>query len=123
MSDRLVAVNFSNQAQVAAANVHRVKLPVSMTLVGVSLQVEGLTGSPTNVKFQFLNGATEIIAATKFTLTAAGVAEWLTAHFAGAEEAVALGRGDTLNVTLSFTGGSTPGADYDITLWMLAGTR
>lgn len=120
MSDRLIALNFSAQAQVAATGAHRVKVPVGMTLVGMTVGLEALTGSPTNVKFTLKQGAVTLV--DQLTLTAAGVGEWLSSHLGGANAPGAIPTAATVTVDVAFTGGSSPGADYDITLWLLSGT-
>ena len=123
MSDRLMNVGFSSQAQAAGTAVHRFKAPVGMTLVGVSVGLEALTGTPTNVNFAVKNGATTLVAAASLTLTAAGVVEALAPHLGGSLANGDVAKGDTVTVDVAFTAGTTPTADYDLQLWFLAGTK
>ena len=123
MSDRLLAVSFSAQAQAAGTGVHRFKAPVGMTLVGARVGLEALTGTPTNVNFTVKNGSTTLVAAASLTLTAAGTAEALAPHLGGSLANGDVAKGDTVTVDVAFTGGTTPTADYDVQLWFLAGTK
>ncbi len=116
----MYTIVFSAQAQAAANGVHSVKLPRGATLVGVSLGVEALTGTPTNIKVDVNDDGTEIVA-DAVTLTAAGAGYWLTTHFGGTNAPVAIAAGSVVTVDVKFTGGTTPTADYDVTLFLLAG--
>lgn len=120
MIANLVTINFSAQAQVAANGVHGVTVPKGCTLVGVSMWVEALTGSPTNINIDIQDDGTDIITAG-ITLTAAGAGTWLTPTLGGTNTALNIASGSVVEVDVNFTAGSTPTADYDITLWLLMG--
>lgn len=123
MSDRLLNVGFSSQAQSAGTGIHRFKAPVGLTLVGATVGLKALTGTPTNVQFTVKNGAATLVAAASLTLTAAGTAEALTPHLGGSLANGDVAKGDTVTVDVGFTGGTTPTADYDVQLWFLSGTK
>ena len=49
------------------------------------------------------------------------VTEVKTKHVGGTNDAVDIPKGDTLSVDLSFTGGTSPTAEVDVTLGVLVG--
>lgn len=117
----LQSVSFSAQAQTAANGVHGFTVPYGMTLVGISMWVEAITGSPTNLTIDIQDDGTDVITVA-FTVTAAGAAVWNSTALGGTNTPINIARGSVVEVDLNFTGGSTPAADYDITLFYLAGT-
>jgi len=120
MNFRLIPIVLTLQAQQAADKVHGTVLPFGGTLVGISAFVGALGGSPTNVKFDLMQGATELIVDI-FTLTAAGGSTYKTTHFGGTNTPIALTKDANLSIDVKFTGGSTPSVTGDLTLWILTG--
>lgn len=121
MSAQLITFNFSAQAQGAANGVHTVKVPFGITLVGVTLCAEAFTGSPTGFNIDIQDDTVDVI--TAVTANAAGTpGEWKSSHLGGSNAPVLVAAGSVVEVDVNFTGGSSPTADYDITLFALAGT-
>jgi hypothetical protein len=120
MNFRLIAITHTLKGQVAADKINGTVLPFGGTLVGVSVFAGALTGSPTNVKIDVMEGTTELIA-DAVTITAAGGATWKTTHFGGANAPIALTKDANLSIDVKFTGGSTPSVTGDVTLWILTG--
>lgn len=121
MSAQMMTFNFSAQAQTDADGVHVVKLPFGITIVGVTLCAESFTGSPTGFNIDIQDDSTDVI-----TAVAANVAgtpgEWKSTHLGGSDAPVLVAAGSVVEVDVNLTGGSTPTADYDVTLFALAGT-
>jgi hypothetical protein len=121
MSDRLVTFNFSAQAQATANGVHTLKLPFGITIVGVTVCAEAFTGSPTGFNIDIQVGAIDVI--TAVAANSAGTpGEWKSTHFGGSNTPVAVAAGSVIEVDVNLTAGTTPMADYDITIFALAGT-
>jgi hypothetical protein len=121
MSDRLLTFTFSSQAQAAANGVHTLYAPLGLTLVGVTLTAEAFTGAPTGFNVDIQDDDVDVISAV--AANSAGVAgKWLSSHLGGSHTPVAVAAGSEIEVDVNFSGGTSPTADYDLTLWCLAGT-
>lgn len=121
MSNQLLAFTFSSQAQAAANGVHTLYAPVGLTLVGVTLTAEAFTGSPTGFNVDIQDDDVDVI--TAVAANTAGVSgRWLSTHLGGSNAPVAVAAGSEIEVDVNFSGGTSPTADYDVTLWCLAGT-
>lgn len=120
MNSRLIAITHTLKGQAAADKINGTVLPVGGTLVGLSAFVGALTGSPTNVKIDVMQGTTELIA-DAVTITAAGGATWKTTHFGGPNAPIALAKDANLAIDVKFTAGSSPTVTGDVTLWILTG--
>lgn len=117
----LLTFTFSAQTQGEADGVHTLYAPVGLTLVGVTLCAEAFTGSPTGFSVDVQDDGSDVV--TAVAANSAGTAgSWLTAHLGGSQSAVAIAAGSEVEIDVNFTGGSSPTADYDVTLWCLAGT-
>lgn len=120
MSDRMVAFTFSNQAQGDADGVHTLYAMRTLTIVGVSLCAEAFTGTPTAFDVDVQDDGTDVI--TAVTASTAGTAgTWKSKHLGGTNDAVEVAAGSEIEIDINFTGGSSPTADYDVTLWCLLG--
>lgn len=113
----IATFTFSDQAQAAETAVHSVMPLVGLTLVGVDLTVNAFTGTPTNMIATIKQGSTTL--ATLTATTAGTSVTWKSAHVGGANAAVACAAGTKVQIDISFTGGTSPTADYDVTLWCL----
>ncbi len=120
MSDRLVTFTFSSQAQADADGVHTLYTPLGLTLVGVGVTAEAFTGSPSGFNVDIQDDGADIVTAVAAN-TAGTPGTWLSTHLGGAETPVAIAAGSEIEVDVNLTGGSTPTADYDVTLWCLTG--
>jgi hypothetical protein len=121
MSSQLLSFNFSAQAQADADGVHTIKVPFGITIVGVTLCAEAFTGSPTGFNIDIQDDTTDVITAVAAN-TAGTPGEWKSTHFGGSNTPVAVAAGSVVEVDVNLTGGSTPSADYDVTVFALAGT-
>lgn len=121
MSAQLMTFNFSAQAQVDADGVHTVKVPFGITIVGVTVCAEAFTGSPTGFNIDIQDDTTDVISAV--AANAAGTpGEWKSTHLGGSNAPVSVAAGSVLEVDVNLTAGSSPTADYDVTIFALAGT-
>jgi hypothetical protein len=121
MSSQLITFQFSAQAQADADGVHTVKVPFGITLVGVTVCAEAFTGSPTGFNIDIQDDTTDVI--TAVVANSAGTpGEWKSTHFGGSNAPVAVAAGSVMEVDINLTGGSSPTADYDVTIFALAGT-
>ena len=121
MSDRLVTFNFSAQAQATGNGVHLLKVPFGMTIVAVALCAEAFTGSPTGFNIDIQDDTVDVI--TAIAANSAGTpGEWKSTHFGGGNAPVAVAAGSVVEVDVNLTGGTTPTADYDVTIFALSGT-
>ena len=121
MSDRLVCFTLSSQAQADADGVHTLYAPVGLTLVGVTVCAEAFTGGPTGFNVDIQDDGVDVVTAVAAS-TPATPRAWLTPHFGGSQTPVGIAAGSKIEVDINLTGGSSPTADYDVTLWCLAGT-
>lgn len=117
----LLSFTFSAQAQADADGVHTLYAPVGLTLVGVTVCAEAFTGSPTGFNVDVQDDGADVVTAVAAN-TAGTPGSWLAAHLGGSESAVAIAAGSEVEIDVNLTGGSSPTADYDVTLWCLAGT-
>jgi hypothetical protein len=121
MSAQLITFSFSAQAQADADGVHLVKVPFGITLVGVTLCAEAFTGSPTGFNIDIQDDTADVI--TSVAANSAGTpGEWKSTHLGGSNAPVVVAAGSVVEVDVNLTGGSSPTADYDVTLYALAGT-
>lgn len=121
MSSQLIPFNFSAQAQVTANGVHTVKVPFGMTIVGVTVCAEAFTGSPTGFNIDIQDDTVDVI--TAVAANSAGTpGEWKSTHFGGSNAPVFVAAGSVVEVDINLTAGSSPTADYDVTIYALAGT-
>jgi hypothetical protein len=121
MSAQLMTFNFSAQAQADADGVHSVKVPFGITIVGVTLCAEAFTGSPTGFNIDIQDDTTDVI--TGVAANSAGTpGEWKSTHLGGSNAPVVVAAGSVVEVDVNLTAGSTPTADYDVTIYALAGT-
>ena len=121
MSDRMVTFTFSSQAQADADGVHTLYAPLGLTLVGVSVTAEAFTGAPVGFNVDIQDDGADIV--TAVAANSAGTpGTWLSTHLGGSETPVAIAAGSEVEVDVNLMGGSAPTADYDVTLWCLAGT-
>jgi hypothetical protein len=121
MSAQLITFNFSAQAQVTANGVHLVKVPFGITLVGVTVCAEAFTGSPTGFNIDIQDDTADVITAVAAN-TAGTPGEWKSTHLGGSNVPVAVAAGSVVEVDVNMTAGSSPTADYDVTIYALAGT-
>ena len=121
MSDRLITFCFSAQAQVTANGVHTVKVPVGITIVGVSVAAEAFTGSPTGFNIDIQDDDVDVITAIAAN-TAGTAGEWKSTHFGGSNAPVVVAAGSEIEVDVNLVAGSAPTADYDVTIYALTGT-
>lgn len=117
----LIAFTFRSQAQAAANGVHTLYAPVGLTLVGVTLTAEAFTGTPTGFNVDIQDDEVDVITGVAAN-TAGAPGTWLSTHLGGSHAPVAVAAGSEVEVDVNFSGGSSPTADYDVTLWCLAGT-
>jgi hypothetical protein len=117
----LIAFTFSSQAQAAANGVHTLYAPLGLTLVGVTLTAEAFTGTPTGFNVDIQDDDADVITAIAAN-TAGTSGKWLSSHLGGSNTPVVVAAGSEIEVDVNFSGGTTPTADYDVTLWCLAGT-
>lgn len=122
MFHNLIAINVSNQGQDDADGVHQLVAPVGMTLVGVVLCAEAFTGTPTGFNIDVQDDTTDIVTAVAAN-TAKTEGTWYTPIFGGTNTPVEIAAGSNIEIDVNLTGGSTPTADYDCTLWFLLGTK
>ena len=121
MSDRLSTFCFSAQGQADADGVHTVKVPFGVTIVGVTVCAEAFTGSPTGFNIDIQDDTVDVI--TAIAANSAGTpGEWKSTHFGGGNAPVAVAAGSVVEVDVNLTGGTTPTADYDVTIFALSGT-
>jgi len=121
MSDRLIALCASAQAQADADGVHTFYAPVGLTIVGVTLTAEAFTGTPTGFNVDIQDDTVDVI--TGVAADTAGTAgTWLTPQFGGSQTPVAVAAGSEIEVDVNLTAGTSPTADYDVTIWALTGT-
>jgi len=117
----LLVFNFSAQAQPDADGVHTLYTPIGLTLVGVTLCAEAFTGTPTGFNVDIQDDGTDVI--TAVAANSAGTpGSWLASHLGGSLTPVAIAAGSEVEIDVNLTGGTSPTADYDVTLWCLAGT-
>jgi len=121
MSDRLIAFTVSSQAQADADGVHTIYTPVGLTLVGVTLCAEAFTGTPTGFNVDIQDDGSDVITAVAAN-TAGTPGSWLTPQLGGTETPVAVAAGSEIEVDVNLTAGTSPTADYDVTIWALTGT-
>ena len=120
MSDRMVAINFSAQAQGDADGVHTLYAVRTLTIVGVTVCAEAFTGTPTAFDIDVQDDGTDVITAVAAS-TAGTAGTWLATHLGGTNDPVEVAAGSEIEIDVNFTGGSSPTADYDVTLWCLLG--
>jgi hypothetical protein len=121
MSSQVITFNFSSQSQADADGVHTLKLPFGITVVGVTVCAEAFTGSPTGFNIDLQKDAIDVI--TAVAANSAGTpGEWKSTHFGGSNTPVAVAAGSVIEIDVNLTAGTTPTADYDITIFALAGT-
>ena len=121
MSAQLITFNFSAQAQADADGVHTIQVPFGITIVGVTVCAEAFTGSPTGFNIDIQDDAADVI--TAVAANAAGTpGEWTSTHFGGSNDPVVVAAGSEVEVDVNLTAGSSPTADYDITIFALVGT-
>jgi hypothetical protein len=121
MSAQLITFNFSAQAQADADGVHLLKVPFGITLVGVTVCAEAFTGSPTGFNIDIQDDAADVI--TAVAANSAGTpGEWKSTHLGGSNAPISVAAGSVLEVDVNLTGGTSPTADYDVTIFALAGT-
>ena len=121
MSSQLLTFNFSAQAQGTANGVHTVKVPFGITLVGVTVCAEAFTGSPTGFTIDIQADTADVI--TAVAANSAGTpGEWKSTHFGGSNAPVVVAAGSVVEVDVNLVAGSSPTADYDVTIYALAGT-
>lgn len=121
MNSRLLPITLALQGQAAADNIHGTQLPYASTLVGLSVFVGALTGSPTNVKIDIKHGATEIVTDAVTVAAANSGAIWRTTHLAGPNTPIPINRNTNLAIDVKFTGGTSPTVTGDVVLWVLLG--
>jgi len=117
----ITAFTFTGQAQVAANGAHQFKTPRDLTIVGVDLVAEAFTGTPTAFTIDIQDDGTDAIAAIAAS-TAGTVGTWRSENFNGSNSPVTIAGGSTIDIDINFTGGSSPTADYTITIYTLMGT-
>jgi hypothetical protein len=122
MSERLQTFTVSNQGQAAANNVHNLLFLQDMTLVGVSVCAEAFTGTPTGFNIDVNDDGSGVITAVAAN-TAGTPGSWKSTHFGGTAAPVHVAAGSKVSLDVNFSGGSSPTADYEVTLWALAGTK
>jgi hypothetical protein len=121
MSSQLITFNFSAQAQTTANGVHTLKVPFGITIVGVTVCAEAFTGSPTGFNIDIQDDTVDAVTAVAAN-TAGTPGEWKSTHFGGSNTPVAMAAGSVMEVDVNLVAGSTPTADYDVTIFALAGT-
>jgi hypothetical protein len=98
-----------------------VKVPFGITIVGVTVVAEAFTGTPTGFNIDIQDDGTDVITAVAAN-TAATPGEWLSTHLGGTNTPVAVAAGSKVEVDINLTAGTSPTADYDVTIFALAGT-
>ena len=123
MNERLNFINLKVPAQAAGTALANIKLPFRATLVYASVGLTKVTGAPTAVQatVKDAGAAITMLNALALGITAGVVTEVKTKHVNGTYDAVEIPKGDTLSVDLTFTGGTSPTAELDVTLGVLAG--
>jgi len=120
MSDRLVVFTFTAEAQADADGVHQFKTPNALTVVGVDVVAEAFTGTPTGFTVDIQDDGTDVITAVSAP-TAKTVGTWRSTHFRGSNDPVTIAAGSTVDIDINLAGGTSPKADYTITLYGLMG--
>ncbi len=120
MNEYLVTFCFTVEAQAAADNVHEFTIPRQMTIVGISLCAEAFTGSPTGFSIDVVDDGSHVISAVAAN-TAGTPGTWLSKHYGGSNDPVAIAASSVVGVDVNFTGGTSPTADYTLIIWALMG--
>jgi hypothetical protein len=118
----LVCFTVSNQGQAAANNVHNLQFIQDMTIVGVTLCAEAFTGSPAGFNIDINDDGAGVITAVAAN-TAGTPGNWKSTHFGGSNAPVHVTCNSKVSIDVNFSGGSAPTADYEVTIWALAGAK
>ncbi len=118
MRELLVPLTFTLEAQADADGVVEFDAPCGMTIVGVSLCAEAITGSPSAFTIDIQDDGSDVITALAAS-TAGTPGAWYTPTFGGSETPVYVAAGSDVEIDVNFTGGSTPTADFTAIIWAL----
>ncbi len=123
MDERLVAIDFYFAAIADTDGVWKLVIPFQLTLVDVEYTLHTVTGDPTGANIDIQDDTVDAIIAIALAAFIAGsVAEWKSNHMAGGEEdPVNVVAGSVLEIDLNLTGGTTPTAGLNGTIWGLVG--
>jgi hypothetical protein len=122
MTDRLQTFTVSSQGQGAANNVHNLQFLQDMTVVGVTVCAEAFTGSPSGFNVDINDDGAGVI--TGVAANSAGTpGSWKSTHFGGSNAPVHVEKDSKVSIDINFSGGTSPTADYEVTIWALAGTK
>jgi hypothetical protein len=97
-----------------------------LTLVGASLSLDAVTGTPTAVTMDVNDDGAGIAGFTAVSVgtTAGAVTPVKTTHYGGAVAIPAdIAAGSEVDVDLNFSGGSSPTAGGTVVLWVLPGKK
>lgn len=120
MNDRLVTFTFTSEAQAAGSAVHAFQPWNDITIVAVDLYPEEFSGSPTAFNIDIQDDGTDVITGIDAN-TAGTVGTWRSTHTRGSNDPVTIKGGSKVSIDVNFTGGTSPTADYTITIYALMG--
>ena len=115
-------LSFSLEAQDDADSVICFQTLEAMTIVGVSLEAEVFTGTPTGFNVDVQDDEEDVITAVAAD-TALTPGTWLTPHFGGVEIPVHIAAGSEVEVDVNLVGGTSPTADFTLLIYYLAGVQ
>ena len=118
MNENLQVFCFDAQAQVTAASVHCFYAIKGFTIIGVSLEAEAFTGTPTGFNIDVQDDGSDVITAVTAS-TALTPGTWLSTAVGGAQTPVKVAAGSEVEIDVNLTAGSAPTADYHLQLWVL----
>lgn len=124
MEERLVPIPFYFGALADADGVWLQEIPFQCTIVAVNYTLHTVTGSPTGANIDIQDDTVDAITAIALAaFTAGSVAEWLSKHMGGSEDAVEVAAGSKLEIDLNLTGGTSPTAGLNGIIWALVGGK
>lgn len=114
----MVALTVTMKAAVDEEVVY-VRLPLAMTLVGVSVVVSGRTGSPTGGFITIVEEVLDEVCGVNFGPLSNWSGDWRSRHFGGDKAPVALPANINLGVRIYLSGGTNPTANAGVVLWLV----
>jgi hypothetical protein len=113
-------LTFSVEGQADADSVICFQTLEQMTIVGVSLEAEAFTGTPTTFDIDIQDDGTDVITAVAAS-TALTPGTWKSTHFGGTNAPVTIAKDSEVEVDVNFSGGSSPTADFTLLIYYLSG--
>ena len=121
MKERLVAVSLCTAKAVAGTVVRTVKLPFDAILVGASMALDAVSGSPTGCTIDVNDDGS---APTGFSAVAIGTTAGAgttvkTTELGGSVAPVRIAADSEVDIDVNLAGGSSPEAAVTVVLWLL----